>query len=170
MNAILAEEFKSFSFLFVPNPEDHNGFSLDGNKDAKLLKCLCKSDILSHNSITELWHYRLFNAVYPLGSYQNVLQSALTSNKIEKGRTSNFPPVVHWTTILRNLHKAAKKSKPWITCAGKWSNIEIPWKRLKAPNLWWTRVFRRASSFVSHLNSTNNFKEKGKHSSHECRT
>lgn len=158
------EEFKSFSFLFVPNTEDHNGPSLDGYKDAKLLKCLRKSDILSHNSITELWHYTLVNAVCPLGSYQNALQSPLTSNKIEKGRISNFPPVVYWTTILRSLYKAAKKSKPWITYAGahtspgKWSNIEILWKRLKAPDLWWIWAFRRASSFVRHLNS------------HECGT
>lgn len=78
------EELKTFSFLFVPNPEDQNGSIFNGYKDAQLLNCLHKSDILGHNSVTELWHYTLFNIMCPLESYQNVLQSPLTRNKIEK--------------------------------------------------------------------------------------
>lgn len=83
---ICTAEFKSFSFLFVPDPEDQNGSSLDGHKDAKLLNCLSKSDILSHNSLAEVWQYTLFNIVCPLESYQNVLQSPSKRNKIEKRR------------------------------------------------------------------------------------
>lgn len=107
------EEFKNFSFLFVPNPEVQNGSSWEGQKDAKLLNCLCKSDTLSHNSVTELWQHTLFNTVCPLESYQNV-PTDKEQNRKKKDITqiSNFPPPVYRTTILRSLHKAAKKSKP----------------------------------------------------------